>query len=210
MVVVVVGVVAATGSGDASVDGASCVEYSLPSGSSWSHPLTTQQSISLDTESRFATLSRSLSLFASLSLSVSISGPYPTIRRVRRAHATWYPTAALTLRRVAVDITVVHCHLDCAGSVNTCSGRGLIEDSTLGLTEVVWVGPETAHVYVGSPSILKIPMPGGDDRWLTSHDFFGVSTLNATVQVTAPPPSCRPWSGRCQLTCEDPSILPQA
>ena len=30
------------------------------------------------------------------------------------------------------------------------SGRGLIRDSTLGLTEVVWVGPEPRGVYVSA------------------------------------------------------------
>ena len=66
----------------------------------------------------------------------------------------------------------------------------MIEDSTLGLTEAVWVGPESKHVYVGSPTILKVPMPGGTARWLVAHDFFGASTLNATVQV-----------GLCAMIC---------
>lgn len=30
------------------------------------------------------------------------------------------------------------------------AGGGLIRDSTLGLTEVVWVGPETRGIYVSS------------------------------------------------------------
>eukprot|EP00038_Savillea_parva_P021087 m.33293 g.33293 ORF g.33293 m.33293 type:complete len:508 (+) comp5005_c0_seq1:99-1622(+) len=83
-----------------------------------------------------------------------------------------------------------------AETIQTCSGRGMIEDSTLGLTEAVWVGPESKHVYVGSPTILKVPMPGGTARWLVAHDFFGASTLNATVQVlgtdSSPSPACCP------------------
>jgi hypothetical protein len=83
-----------------------------------------------------------------------------------------------------------------AGTFSACAGKGAIPDSALGLTEVVWIGPESRHVYLGSPSIIKLAMPGGHARWLASHDFFGVTTLNATVQVlgtdatTMDPPCC--------------------
>ena len=63
----------------------------------------------------------------------------------------------------------------------TCGvGRGEIQDSALALTEVVWIGPESRGVYVGSPSIVQLR----DGTALASHDFFGSrGTLNATVQV---------------------------
>eukprot|EP01048_Picozoa_sp_COSAG05_P025669 COSAG05_NODE_6640_length_927_cov_0.934783_1_plen_270_part_01 len=69
----------------------------------------------------------------------------------------------------------------CSSVGVTCRvGRGLISDSTLGLTEVVWVGPENGGIYVGSPSIAQT----ANGTVLTSHDFFGPGgTLNATVQV---------------------------
>ena len=63
--------------------------------------------------------------------------------------------------------------------VKCLSGAGLIADSTLGLTEVVWVGPESKKIYVGSPSIWKLH----DGALVTSHDFFGASTVGDTVQV---------------------------
>ena len=71
------------------------------------------------------------------------------------------------------------------------AGRGRIYDSTLNLTEVMWVGPENRHVYLGSPSIAETP----SGALLVSHDFFGPHvnvdgnragpdyTLNTTVQV---------------------------
>ena len=52
-------------------------------------------------------------------------------------------------------------------------------DSTLNLTEVMWVGPENHQIYLGSPSIAETP----SGALLVSHDFFGASTLNASVQV---------------------------
>jgi hypothetical protein len=60
------------------------------------------------------------------------------------------------------------------------AGGGLIRDSTLGLTEVVWVGPEDRGIYVGSPSIWKIA--GG--AVVASHDFFGSSNLDSTLHGT--------------------------
>jgi len=68
--------------------------------------------------------------------------------------------------------------------VRCVAGGGYVADSTLGLTEVVWVGPEREHIYVGSPSIWKMP---GSGEVVGSHDFFGASTLNATVQVLVEP-----------------------
>eukprot|EP01047_Picozoa_sp_COSAG01_P006655 COSAG01_NODE_244_length_20489_cov_21.366748_4_plen_444_part_00 len=69
----------------------------------------------------------------------------------------------------------------CSSVGVTCSiGRGAIPDSALGLTEVVWVGPEKNGMYVGSPSIVQF----ANGTVLASHDFFGpLGTLNATVQV---------------------------
>ena len=64
------------------------------------------------------------------------------------------------------------------------SGGGYVRDSTLGLTEVVWVGPESKHIYVGSPSLWKMPNSG---EIVGSHDFFGATTLNSTVQVLVEP-----------------------
>jgi len=59
------------------------------------------------------------------------------------------------------------------------TGRGSIDDSILNLTEVVWVGPEFKQIFVGSPSIWRIP---GSGELVASHDFF-FETLNDTVQV---------------------------
>eukprot|EP01045_Picozoa_sp_COSAG04_P015616 COSAG04_NODE_1246_length_7582_cov_2.322555_4_plen_814_part_00 len=69
----------------------------------------------------------------------------------------------------------------CSSVGVTCAiGRGEIEDSALGLTEVVWVGPEQEGVFVGSPSIVSMP----NRTMLASHDFYGKKgTLSATVQV---------------------------
>jgi hypothetical protein len=52
---------------------------------------------------------------------------------------------------------------------------------TLGLTEVVWIGPENGQVYVGSPSIWRT----SNGSCIASHDFFGFTTNNNTVQVFA-------------------------
>ena len=69
----------------------------------------------------------------------------------------------------------------CSSVGVTCGvGRGEIQDSALALTEVVWIGPESRGVYVGSPSIVQLR----NGTALASHDFFGSrGTLNATVQV---------------------------
>lgn len=53
-----------------------------------------------------------------------------------------------------------------------------MRDSSLDLTEVLWVGPENRGVYVGSPSIWKVA-----GRCYASHDFFGSTTIGDTVQV---------------------------
>ena len=66
---------------------------------------------------------------------------------------------------------------DSAG-VKCLAGRGEMHDSTLALTEVLWVGPENKEVYVGSPSIWKV-----HSRCFASHDFFGRTTIGDTVQV---------------------------
>jgi hypothetical protein len=67
-------------------------------------------------------------------------------------------------------------------------GGGKLTDTGLlsELDEVVWVGPECLEVFVGSPSVHKLPASSGGG-WLFSHDFFGSSYrlrgLNNTVQV---------------------------
>ena len=58
-------------------------------------------------------------------------------------------------------------------------GRGPISDSTLGLTEALWIGPEIRGIYVGSPAIVKM----ADGPVVASHDFFGASTLDTTTQI---------------------------
>ena len=83
----------------------------------------------------------------------------------------------LLLRAVSVALSTPTC---ASHGVHCVSGAGELRDSTLGLTEVVWVGPESQHIYVGSPSIWKMPRTG---EIVASHDFFGDSTLNFTVQV---------------------------
>ncbi len=68
----------------------------------------------------------------------------------------------------------------CSSAQVECrTGGGVIADSLLDLTEVVWVGPETQGVYVGSPSIWRLPASG---ELVASHDFF-FETINTTVQV---------------------------
>src|SRR6056300_1399577 len=67
----------------------------------------------------------------------------------------------------------------CSGWVDgvTCQvGRGIIQDSALNLTEIVWVGPENKKVYVGSPAVVQVP---NTDTYLSSHDFF-FNTLDVT------------------------------
>jgi len=77
-------------------------------------------------------------------------------------------------------------------------GRGPIADSTLGLTEILWVGPEKQGFYVGSPSIWRVASnSSGQNRnvLVASHDFFGASTLNATVQIFVDPTGVGDGSG---------------
>ena len=67
--------------------------------------------------------------------------------------------------------------------IHCIAGRGAIRDSSLGLTEALWVGPEDRGVYIGSPSVWRTEA----GPVLATHDFFGAanqdSTLNSTVQV---------------------------
>ena len=68
----------------------------------------------------------------------------------------------------------------CASRNIVCRvGRGPILDSTLGLTEALWIGPEIRGIYVGSPAIVKT----ANGPIVASHDFFGASTLDTTTQV---------------------------
>ena len=70
----------------------------------------------------------------------------------------------------------------CADAGVRClAGRGVIEESALGLTEVVWVGPESRGVYVGSPTVWK----AANGSCISAHDFFGKTTIADTVQVFA-------------------------
>ena len=61
-------------------------------------------------------------------------------------------------------------------------------ESSLGLSEVVYVGPECRGVFAGSPAIVKVAWNKNTSHTsrstlLSSHDFFGATTLNDTVQV---------------------------
>ncbi len=59
--------------------------------------------------------------------------------------------------------------ISCAQAGLTCSvGGGALADSQLGLTEVVHIGPERRKIFIGSPSIWKLP----NGTVLASHDFF--------------------------------------
>ena len=75
---------------------------------------------------------------------------------------------------------------ECAAAGILCpSGNGPLRDSTLELTEVLWIGPESHGIFLGSPSIVRSPQ----GVLLASHDFFSAppftveGTLNATTQV---------------------------
>ena len=59
--------------------------------------------------------------------------------------------------------------ISCEEAGLTCSvGRGGLADSELGLTEVVHIGPERRKIFIGSPSIWKLP----NGTVLASHDYF--------------------------------------
>ena len=64
--------------------------------------------------------------------------------------------------------------------VQCIAGNGPLRESSLGLTEALWIGPEERHVYVGSPSVWRLKNTG---EVVASHDFFGATTINDTVQV---------------------------
>lgn len=57
------------------------------------------------------------------------------------------------------------------------SGDAMVDTSLL-IKELVWVGPECRGVYVGTPSI-----DSNNDMLLATHDFFGATTYDDTVQV---------------------------
>lgn len=44
----------------------------------------------------------------------------------------------------------------------------ILDDSTLGLSGVDW-HLEREHIYLGSPSVLRLP----NDHLVASHDYFG-------------------------------------
>ena len=60
------------------------------------------------------------------------------------------------------------------------SGRGLIADSELGLTEALWVGPENKGIYIGSPSIWKCV------EGMSSRDSLG-RAHRSTTQILVDP-----------------------
>ena len=105
--------------------------------------------------------------------------------------------AASLLGLASSSSSSLHLHADShstscpSAGVECLVGRGLIPDSTLGLTEILWVGPESKGIYIGSPSIWRMPASrkGSYDvpPLFASHDFFGHSTLEATVQVFIDP-----------------------
>jgi hypothetical protein len=72
-----------------------------------------------------------------------------------------------------------------------------MRDTSLNLTEVLWLGPETEHVYLGSPSITKDPVAG---RLLVSHDFFGKSTMDYTEQIFGSDDRGASWRLRSNVT----------
>lgn len=88
---------------------------------------------------------------------------------------------ALAAAVAATDLSggdpCARCGLDCRPG-----GGGPMPGSTLPVAEAVWL-PERPHVYLGSPSILQLD----DGSWLLSHDFFGESTCDATVQLLRAP-----------------------
>lgn len=79
--------------------------------------------------------------------------------------------------------------------VVTHVGGGMMRDSALPISEVVWVGPECRGVYVGTPTVLRTDTNSTTENSNTSHetlfsagtllathDFFGSTTYNDTVQ----------------------------
>jgi hypothetical protein len=76
------------------------------------------------------------------------------------------------------------------------AGCGKIQDSSLNLTEVLWVGPECLRVFTGSPSLLKI----SENEWLLSHDFFGATTFNDTKQIYWSGDNGETWQYRSNIT----------
>lgn len=100
--------------------------------------------------------------------------------RLRRACTMALPLLVAALLVAAPRSKAVQAYVSCDSQGIVCrAGRGLIRDSDLGLTEALWVGPESKGIYIGSPSIWKTAA----GPVVASHDFFGRSTLNATTQV---------------------------
>eukprot|EP01047_Picozoa_sp_COSAG01_P041988 COSAG01_NODE_3641_length_5838_cov_3.651333_2_plen_1151_part_00 len=59
--------------------------------------------------------------------------------------------------------------ITCEQAGLTCVvGGGALADSELGLTEVVHIGPERRKIFIGSPSMWKLP----NGTVLASHDYF--------------------------------------
>eukprot|EP00052_Salpingoeca_macrocollata_P030064 m.312665 g.312665 ORF g.312665 m.312665 type:complete len:386 (+) comp23048_c0_seq36:3911-5068(+) len=79
--------------------------------------------------------------------------------------------------------------LAAAALLHSCHGA-LMPDSTLNMTEIVWIGPESRHLYVGSPSIVRVP---SNNMLLASHDFFGASTEDFTVPVYSSSDEGQTW-----------------
>jgi hypothetical protein len=64
-------------------------------------------------------------------------------------------------------------------------GGGPLRESALNASEVVWVGPECAGVFVGSPSIELVPAStsNSSSTLLASHDFFGTARFDSTLPL---------------------------
>ena len=67
-------------------------------------------------------------------------------------------------------------------------GAGMLADSALRASEVVWVGPECLNVFVGSPSLVQLE----DGGWLASHDLFGDYWPRDTVHILRSPSGASP------------------
>lgn len=76
-------------------------------------------------------------------------------------------------------------------------------ESSLGLSELVYVGPECRGVFVGSPAIVELSTSSSTvlstgaasgSVLVASHDFFGATTFNDTVQVLRSTDGGAHWS----------------
>jgi hypothetical protein len=78
--------------------------------------------------------------------------------------------------------------LPAAARVVRSGGGGPLRESMLNASEVVWVGPECAGVFVGSPSIELVPASAPNSSsssatLLASQDFFGTARFDSTLPL---------------------------